>query len=50
MKSTSERHSITINHSTFLRLKRKGFFGESFSELILRIIEELENANQERHI
>jgi hypothetical protein len=46
------RHSITINHSTFLRLKARGFFGESFSDLISRIIDELENKNsrqQERH-
>lgn len=42
------RHSITINHSTFLRLKARGFFGESFSDLITRILDELENRNSER--
>jgi len=52
MKTKHERHSLTINHSTFLRLKEKGDFGESFSELISRIIDELENKNsklQESH-
>lgn len=52
MKTKHERHSLTINHSIFLRLKEKGIFGESFSDLILRIIDELENKNsklQERH-
>ena len=45
MKIKSVRHSLTINHATFVRLKKKGFFGESFSELISRIIDELENSN-----
>jgi hypothetical protein len=45
MSTKSVRHSLTINHTTFLRLKKKGFFGESFSELISRIIDELENSN-----
>lgn len=42
------RHSITINHSTFLRLKARGFFGESFSDPITRILDELANRNSER--
>jgi hypothetical protein len=45
MYSTTERHTLTINHTTFLRLKKKGFFGESFSELITRILDELESRN-----
>lgn len=45
MAIKSVRHSLTINHTTFLRLKKKGYFGESFSELISRIIDELENKN-----
>jgi hypothetical protein len=52
MKTKHERHGLTINHSTFLRLKQKGIFGESFSDLISRIIDELENNSsklQERH-
>jgi len=45
MHSNSVRHSLTINHTTFLRLKKKGFFGESFSELISHILDELEGRN-----
>jgi predicted CopG family antitoxin len=45
MYSTGVRHSLTINHTTYLRLKKKGLFGESFSELISRILDELENGN-----
>jgi protein-tyrosine phosphatase len=42
MRSKIQRHSLTINHSTFVRLREKDFFGESFSDLISRIIDELE--------
>ncbi len=45
MSSNSIRHSLTINHITFLRLKKKGLFGESFSDLIARILDELETRN-----
>jgi hypothetical protein len=48
MGTNSVRHSLTINHTTFLRLKKKGFFGESFSELISRIIDELDNNNSKQ--
>ena len=48
MRTKNERHSLTINHSTFLRLTERGFFGESFSELISRIIDELENSNSKQ--
>ena len=33
-----DRHTITINQSAFEKLKGKGLFGESYSDLILRII------------
>jgi hypothetical protein len=46
MSSRSGRHSLTINDTTFHRLKKKGYFGESFSDLISRILEELENSQQ----
>jgi hypothetical protein len=42
------RHSLTINHTTFLRLKERGLFGESFSDLISRIIDELESSNSKK--
>lgn len=31
------RHTITINHQTYQKLKNKGTFGESYSELISRL-------------
>ncbi|MGH9988481.1 MAG: hypothetical protein ACRD8W_31485 [Nitrososphaeraceae archaeon] len=46
MSSTNVRHSLTINHTTFLRLKKKGFFGESFSDLVSRILDELEREKE----
>jgi len=46
MRTKNCRHSLTINDATFLRLKNKGHFGESFSDLIFRILEELENSKQ----
>ena len=48
MGTKHERHSLTINHSTFLRLTARGYFGESFSELISRIIDELDNNNSKQ--
>jgi predicted CopG family antitoxin len=48
METKCVRHSLTINHSTYLRLKERGLFGESFSDLISRIIDELENCNSKK--
>lgn len=48
MRSKNERHSLTINHSTFIRLKEIGVFGESFSELISRMIDERDSINSKR--
>jgi predicted CopG family antitoxin len=33
------RHTITIDRDVYLRLKTKGFFGESYNELISRLID-----------
>ena len=33
------RHTITVNHDVYLRLKRAGFFGESYNELISRLVD-----------
>ena len=33
------RHTITVNHETYEKLKRKGIFNESFSELISRLVD-----------
>jgi hypothetical protein len=45
MSTKGTRHSLTLDHTTFLRLKERGFFGECFSDLITRILDELENSN-----
>lgn len=43
------RHTITINHQTYQKLKGKGTFGESYSELISRLADLAESyvLNQE---
>jgi hypothetical protein len=42
--SVNTRNTITIRHQVYERLKRHGVFGESFSKLITRILDELEEA------
>jgi predicted CopG family antitoxin len=37
MNGMRARHTITINHQTYEKLKSKGTFGESYSELISRL-------------
>jgi predicted CopG family antitoxin len=34
----NERHTITINQMAFEILRKKGVFGESYSEVILRLV------------
>ena len=34
----NDRITITINRDAYNKLKKKGFFGETYSELILRLI------------
>jgi hypothetical protein len=36
------RHTITLSHQTFVRLKKKGTFGESYTELVSRILDQLD--------
>jgi predicted CopG family antitoxin len=33
-----ERHTITLNKEAFENLKAKGKFGESYSDLIMRVL------------
>jgi predicted CopG family antitoxin len=40
MNSRNERHTITLNDLSFVKLRDEGRFGESYSELILRLIKE----------
>ena len=44
---TSNRHTITLDHSTCMRLKSKGSFGESYSQIITRLLDKFENVNCE---
>jgi len=36
--SMNDRITITINHDVYAQLKKKGSFGETYNELILRLI------------
>jgi predicted CopG family antitoxin len=37
----NERHTITLSDQAFEELRLKGKFGESYSELVLRLVEAL---------
>jgi hypothetical protein len=38
MNEAKARHTITINEHTFQKLRGVGTFGESYSDLILRLV------------
>ena len=38
----NERHTITLSGDAYLKLKSRGEFGESYSDLISRLIDELD--------
>jgi predicted CopG family antitoxin len=42
LESNRKRHTISINANAYTRLTRIGLFGESFDELISRILDECE--------
>jgi predicted CopG family antitoxin len=39
MTSDRQRHTITIKHDAFLKLRSSGIFGESYSDLICRLVD-----------
>jgi hypothetical protein len=41
-ESNRKRYTISINAKSYTRLRRIGLFGESFDELIWRILDECE--------
>lgn len=41
----NDRHTITINNEAYRKLKEKGIFGESYSELVTRLLDELDGTN-----
>ena len=42
------RHTITIDDRTFRELRSKGLFGESYSDLLLRLLREAEKIHAEK--
>jgi predicted CopG family antitoxin len=42
----TRRHTISINDEVYNKLRRKGAFGESYSQLIIRLIELAEINNE----
>jgi predicted CopG family antitoxin len=47
MNEKADRHTLTINHLAYVKLRRRGRFGESYSELILRLLHQLESITKE---
>jgi hypothetical protein len=45
--TTSSRHTITVDNPTFMRLKSKGRFNETYSQLITRLLDHFDNVNCE---
>jgi hypothetical protein len=43
MNTIKTRHTITLSEYTFRKLRGVGTFGESYSDLILRLIESVNN-------
>jgi predicted CopG family antitoxin len=42
----SSRHTITLNEEAYLKMKSKGVFGESYSELVTRLADLAETSIQ----
>jgi predicted CopG family antitoxin len=47
-KKQNVRHTITINDQAFLKLRASGQFGESYSEVILRVLGQTQRAEMEK--
>ena len=44
---TDERHTVSLNDLSYVKLKGKGHFGESFSDVVLRLLDENEKIRDE---
>ena len=44
MNESYIRHTITLNDMAFLRLKNKGHFGETYSDVILRLLNQIDSS------
>lgn len=42
-----KRHTIALDNNAYLRLKSKGQFGESFSEVVTRLLDIVEKEDKE---
>ena len=42
MRKSNTRHTVMLNEASFELLKKEGRFGETYSQLIFRILTELE--------
>jgi predicted CopG family antitoxin len=47
MRQMNERHTITINTNDLLKLRKMGRFGESYSELISRLVDNVMKNEEE---
>ena len=46
MCKSNARHTVMLNETSFQLLKKEGHFGETYSQLIFRIITELERTRR----
>lgn len=46
--SPNKRCTVLLQEQVYKRLKTSGQFGESFSDLVARLLDELDNANGDR--
>jgi predicted CopG family antitoxin len=44
MRKSYARHTVMLNDSSYELLKKEGYFGETYSDLILRILIELKRS------
>ena len=47
MNESNERHTITINHVAFQKLRQRGIFGESYSDVIVRLVKAVESGGKD---
>ena len=43
---SQKRTTVSLDTHVYKRLRVRGHFGESFSELVTRLLDELDNANR----
>ena len=47
MNEFNGRHTITINHEAFQKLRQRGIFGESYSDVIVRLVDAVESLGKD---